>query len=395
MSSHQVCFVVGARPNFMKAAPVYRALAELEPNLELLLVHTEQHYDAAMSAVFIDELELPKPDVFLGIGSGTHAEQTARALVGVEQVLIEHQPTLVVVAGDVNSTLAAALAASKLQIRVAHIEAGLRSFDETMPEEANRRLTDHLSQILLAHSQGAAINLRRESIDPDRIHLVGNTMIDSVFRYLPAAVARRPWSSLGVEPGEYALVTLHRPALVDDPELLQRMMSALGGLARRLPIVFPVHPRTEGRLLEAGLDPEHLRDKGIRLCSPLGYLDFLAMEANAAVVLTDSGGIQEETSVLGVRCFTLRDTTERPITVERGTNTVLGVDPEQVRRIPHLLDAEKDRALREIPLWDGRAGHRAARVIAEVLDSHAPRSRRTDMPLGAAGRAVTAEGDAQ
>ena len=394
MPSSLVCFVVGARPNFMKAAPVYRALAELEPDLELLLVHTEQHYDAAMSAVFIDELELPKPDVFLGIGSGTHAEQTARALVGVEQVLVEHRPLLVVVAGDVNSTLAAALAASKLQIPVAHIEAGLRSFDETMPEEANRRLTDHLSQILFAHSQGAAINLRRESIDPGRIHVVGNTMIDSVLRYLPAAIARRPWSNLGVEPNEYALVTLHRPALVDHPELLLRMMNALGELARRLPVVFPVHPRTEGRLLEAGLEPARFRDKGIRLCSPLGYLDFLALEAKAAVVLTDSGGIQEETSTLGVRCFTLRDTTERPITVERGTNTVLGVDPDQVRRIPHILDEEEDRAVEEIPLWDGQAGRRTASVIAEFLASHG-RPSRTDVPLGAAEWAVTLEDDAK
>jgi UDP-N-acetylglucosamine 2-epimerase (non-hydrolysing) len=388
MPSHLVCFVVGARPNFMKAAPVYRALAELEPDVELLLVHTEQHYDAAMSAVFIDELELPKPDVFLGIGSGTHAEQTARALVGVEQVLFEHLPSLVVVAGDVNSTLAAALAASKLQIPVAHVEAGLRSFDETMPEEANRRLTDHLSQILFAHSDGAATNLRREGIDPDRIHVVGNTMIDSVLRYLPAAIARRPWSGLGIEPDGYALVTLHRPALVDDPNLLRRMMNALGGLARRLPIVFPVHPRTEARLHEAGLDAEYIGEMGIRLCSPLGYLDFLALQAKAAVVLTDSGGIQEETSVLGVPCFTLRDTTERPITVEYGTNTVLGVDPDQIRRIPQILDEEKDRAIREIPLWDGRAGHRAATVIAQSL---VPRRRqsRSDVPPQAAGTPMT------
>jgi UDP-N-acetylglucosamine 2-epimerase (non-hydrolysing) len=394
MRSPQVCFVVGARPNFMKAAPVYRALAELEPDLELLLVHTGQHYDAEMSTVFIDELELPKPDVFLAVGSGTHAEQTARALLGVEKVLFEHSPSLVVVAGDVNSTLAAALAASKLQIPVAHIEAGLRSFDETMPEEANRRLTDYLSQILFAHSEGATRNLRRESVDPDRIHLVGNTMIDSLLRYLPAAIARRPWSSLGVEPDGYALVTLHRPALVDDPDLLRRTMNALVWLARRLPIVFPVHPRTEGRLLEAGLDPERLRANGVGLCSPLGYLDFLALEAKAAVVLTDSGGIQEETSALGVPCFTLRDTTERPITIERGTNTILGADPEQVRRIPKILDEEEKRAGREIPLWDGRAGGRAATVIAAFLARH-ERQLGTDLPLRVAGRAVTADGQAQ
>jgi UDP-N-acetylglucosamine 2-epimerase (non-hydrolysing) len=370
----------------MKAAPVYRALAELEPDLKLLLVHTGQHYDEAMSAVFIDELELPKPDVFLSVGSGTHAEQTAKALVGVEQVLLEHRPSLVVVAGDVNSTLAAALAASKLQIPVAHIEAGLRSFDETMPEEANRRLTDHLSQILFAHSEGATANLRREGIDPDRIHLVGNTMIDSVLRHLPAAKERCPWVGLGVEPQQYALVTLHRPALVDDLNLLRRTVNALSTLARRLPIVFPVHPRTEGRLVEAGLGPERLRESGITLCSAIGYLDFLALEAEAAVVLTDSGGVQEETSALGIPCFTLRDTTERPITVEHGTNTVLGVDPEQVGRIPQLLEDEH-RTVRQIPLWDGRAGPRVATVIATFLASHEQRSP-THLPGAAeSGRA--------
>jgi UDP-N-acetylglucosamine 2-epimerase (non-hydrolysing) len=379
MPPHLVCFVVGARPNFMKAAPVYRALAELEPDLKLLLVHTGQHYDEAMSAVFIDELELPKPDVFLNVGSGTHAEQTARALVGVEQVLLAHRPCLVVVAGDVNSTLAAALAASKLQIPVAHIEAGLRSFDETMPEEANRRLTDHLSQILFAHSDGATANLRREGIDPDRIHLVGNTMIDSVLRHLPAAKARRPGVSLEVEPHRYALVTLHRPALVDDPNLLSQIVNALSGLAHRLPIVFPVHPRTEGRLLEAGLGPERLRESGITLCPAVGYLDFLALEAEAAFVLTDSGGVQEETSALGIRCFTLRDTTERPVTVEHGTNTVLGMDPERIGRIPQLLE-EKHQTVREIPLWDGQAGPRAATVITSFLASRKQRWP-TDLPL--------------
>jgi len=360
----RVCFVVGARPNFMKAEPVFRALAELDDSLELFLVHTGQHYDEEMSSVFMDELGLPKPDVFLSVGSGTHAEQTARALVGVEQVLLEHVPALVVVAGDVNSTLAAALAASKLRIPVAHIEAGLRSFDESMPEEANRRLTDHLSQILLAHSDGATKNLTREGIDPARIHLVGNTMVDSVFRHLPDALARKPWSKLGVEPRGFALVTLHRPALVDDAALLERTVEALIELARVVPVVFPVHPRTKARL--GGLDDGRLRDLGLSLCPPLGYLEFLALEAKAKFVLTDSGGVQEETSALGVRCFTLRDTTERPVTVELGTNSVLGVDPDQIRTIPRLIETE--RATREIPLWDGKAGERAAKVIAEFLE---------------------------
>ena len=360
------CFVVGARPNFMKAAPVYRALRELDGSCELLLVHTGQHYDQRMSDVFVEELELPEPDVFLGVGSGTHGEQTAKALLGVEQVLLDHEPRVCVVAGDVNSTLAAALAASKLNIPVAHIEAGLRSFDETMPEEANRRLTDHLSRILFAHSESAVANLVAEGIESQRVHLVGNTMIDSLMRYLPPALAHAPWERFSVEPGSYGLVTLHRPALVDDPDLLGRTVRALETLAVRLPLVFPVHPRTEARLTEAGLDPARLEAARLMLCPPLGYLDFLALEAKAAFVLTDSGGVQEETSALGIRCFTLRDTTERPVTVDLGTNTVLGVDPEAIRAIPDLL-ADQRTSNREIPLWDGKAGERAAEVLLGFL----------------------------
>jgi UDP-N-acetylglucosamine 2-epimerase (non-hydrolysing) len=388
----RVCFVVGARPNFMKAAPVYRALRESDDSLELLLVHTGQHYDAEMSAVFMQELELPQPDVFLGVGSGSHAEQTAKALTGVERVLLAHHPSLCVVAGDVNSTLAAALAASKLHIPVAHIEAGLRSFDETMPEEANRRLTDHLSRILLAHSDGAVVNLINENIDSSRIHLVGNTMIDSVLRYLPLALAREPWSRFDLEPGDFALVTLHRPALVDDVGLLSQTVNALAELGSRWPVIFPVHPRTEARLPAAGLDSELLRAGGLVLCPPLGYLDFLALEAKAAFVLTDSGGVQEETSALGVRCFTLRSTTERPVTVEVGTNTVLGVDSDSIRAIPAMLEHE-DRSPAEIPLWDGRAGVRAAEVITRFLASEPPGLRR---PIGgSSGRHTDVRGGAR
>jgi UDP-N-acetylglucosamine 2-epimerase (non-hydrolysing) len=373
--NRRVCFVVGARPNFMKAAPVYRALRDSGEGLELLLVHTEQHYDAEMSDVFMEELELPQPDVFLGVGSGTHAEQTAKALTGMERVLLKHDPALCVVAGDVNSTLAAALAASKLHIPVTHIEAGLRSFDETMPEEANRRLTDHLSRVLLAHSEGAVVNLVNEGIDSSRIHLVGNTMIDSVLRYLPLSLEKEPWLKFEMKPGCFALVTLHRPALVDDVDLLSRTVRALAELGSHLPVLFPVHPRTERRLPAAGLDPKQLRASGLVLCSPLGYLEFLALEAKAAFVLTDSGGVQEETSALGVRCFTLRSTTERPVTVELGTNTVLGVDPESIRAIPAMLKAE-NRSTAEIPLWDGRAGIRAAEVITRFLLSDPAGSRR-------------------
>jgi UDP-N-acetylglucosamine 2-epimerase (non-hydrolysing) len=347
-----ICFVVGARPNFMKTAPVLRALPD---DLETLLVHTGQHYDAEMSDVFLSELGLPKPDVFLGVGSGSHAEQTAKALVGIERVLLEHRPALTVVAGDVNSTLAGALAAAKLRIPVAHIEAGLRSFDPDMPEEHNRKLTDHLADVLLTHSEIANENLRREGIDAG-VHLFGNTMIDSLLAHVDAARAREPWQRLGVEPGAYGLVTLHRPALVDDPEMLAATVDGLEELARTLPLVFPVHPRTRLPRTPAG----------VIATEPLGYLDFLGLEAEARLVLTDSGGVQEETSALGIPCFTLRENTERPVTVELGTNTVLGLRPDRIAEIPPLLgDAP---APRPIPLWDGRAGERAAAVLARFVE---------------------------
>jgi UDP-N-acetylglucosamine 2-epimerase (non-hydrolysing) len=346
-----ICFVVAARPNFMKVAPVLRAL-----DAPALLVHTGQHYDAEMSDVFLRELGLPEPDVFLAVGSGTHGEQTARALTGIEQVLLEQQPAAVVVAGDVNSTLAGALAASKAGIPLAHIEAGLRSFDRTMPEEHNRKLTDHLSDLLLAHSQSAVDNLAHEGIAADSVELVGNTMIDTVLEHVEEAKRAAPWNALGVAGGEYGLVTLHRPALVDDPRLLAAVATALAALADVVPLVFPVHPRTRARLAESGVSLG-----GVVLTPPLGYRDFLGLEACARFVLTDSGGVQEETSVLGVPCFTLRDGTERPVTVELGTNTVLGARPERIGEIPALLDRPSSAG--SIPFWDGHAGERAADSI--------------------------------
>jgi UDP-N-acetylglucosamine 2-epimerase (non-hydrolysing) len=364
-SSGSVCFVVGARPNFMKSAPVYHALAALQPARRILLVHTGQHYDEEMSSVFLEELGLPAPDVFLAVGSGTHAEQTARALLGVEQVLLEERPALTVVAGDVNSTLAAALAAVKLHVPVAHIESGLRSFDESMPEEHNRRLTDHLSSILLAHSSSALENLQREGIDPERVHLVGNTMIDSLLTHLPRARESQPWTELGLAPGGYGLVTLHRPALVDDPELLRETAEGLAALGRTIPLVFPVHPRTRQRLVSQELS-ELLQRSRVMLTDPLGYLAFLGLEAEAAFVLTDSGGVQEEAAALGVRCFTLRDSTERPVTIEYGRNLLLGARPDRIADIPGLL-GEAPTA-QPIPLWDGKAGERAARVVAGFLE---------------------------
>ena len=364
--SARVCFVVGARPNFMKSAPVHRELAALDPTLELVLLHTGQHYDDAMSDVFFRELGLPRPDEFLAVGSGTHAEQTAKALVGVERVLREREIDLCVVAGDVNSTLAGALAAVKSGVKLAHIESGLRSFDRAMPEEHNRKLTDHLSDVLLVHSEEGIVNLSREGIDPGSVHLVGNTMIDSLLEHLDAARDRRSWEEYDVEPGEYALVTLHRPALVDDPEKLAAVTDGLIALAGMLPILFPIHPRTLARLQENG-DDRRLQDAGVRAAAPLGYLDFLCLQADAAFVVTDSGGVQEETTALGVRCFTLRDSTERRVTEELGTNTVLGARPERLAEIPRLLERPKPGEV--IPGWDGSAGARAAAVLRAALSA--------------------------
>jgi UDP-N-acetylglucosamine 2-epimerase (non-hydrolysing) len=380
-----ITFVVGARPNFMKAAPVYRGIAEIDPDLELVLVHTGQHYDADMSDVFVEELDLPTPDVFLGVGSGTHAAQTARALVGIEHVLREQSPALVVVCGDVNSTLAGALAAVKLDIPVAHIEAGLRSGDWAMPEEHNRRVADHLSTFLLAHSASAVENLEGEGI-VEGVHLVGNTMIDSVLAHVDAARAARPWEQFGVEPGGYVLVTLHRPSLVDDDERLIATVDGLTALCDALDVVFPVHPRTRVRLERLGLE-RRLHAAGVVVTAPLGYLAFLGLEAEARVVLTDSGGVQEETSALGVRCFTLRDTTERPVTVELGTNTLLGARPD---RIPELLDLlAEPRSVAEIPLWDGLAGGRAAEVLVAGVDGRREALVQRKTPVAAAASATT------
>jgi UDP-N-acetylglucosamine 2-epimerase (non-hydrolysing) len=370
-----ICFVVGARPNFVKTAPVVQALRERHADLEVVLVHTGQHYDDSMSDVFFRELGVPQPDVFLGVGSGSHALQTARALERIEAVLLERRPSLVVVPGDVNSTLAGALAAVKLHIPVAHLEAGLRSYDRSMPEEHNRVVADHVSDLLLTHSQSAVDNLIREGIDADRVHLVGNTMIDSLLAAVGRARRLEPWRAVGVAPREYALVTLHRPELVDDPSLLAATSTGLAELASSMPIVFPVHPRTAAHLEQLRLRDE-IERAGVRVLDPLGYLEFLGLESEAALVLTDSGGVQEETSVLGVPCFTLRATTERPVTVELGTNTLLGADPSRIPDVVTLLQTVQLRNA-QIPLWDGSAGERAA----DVLAGHVAR-RRDVVPAG-------------
>ncbi len=357
----KVAHVVGARPNFVKMASVIAALAAY-PELDQVIVHTGQHYDPALSDRVLVDLGFRTPDHMLGVGSGTHAEQTARALERFEAVLLDEQPSLVVVAGDVNGTLAGALAAAKLGIPVAHVEAGLRSGDWTMPEEINRVLTDRLSDLLFVHSPEAVENLDREGIDLSRVHNVGNTMIDSLFRLRERAARRRGWLSLGLKEGEYVLVTLHRPSNVDDPDRLVAISDALARLASREHVVFPIHPRTRARLEALGC-LDRLVYAGVACLDALPYLEFLSLELGAGAVLTDSGGIQEETSCLGIRCFTFRDNTERPVTVTLGTNTLIGTDPNA---IDVVTTAPRDAAV-AIPLWDGAAGTRVAAVIAAAL----------------------------
>lgn len=348
--------IVGARPNFVKMAPVISQLVgRLEPGRHVL-VHTGQHYDRLLSEVFLEELGVPAPDHMLDVGSASHAVQTARVMERLEPVLLEEKPDLLIVPGDVNSTVAAALVAAKLQIPIAHVESGLRSFDRTMPEEINRVLTDQISDLLFVHSEEAIGNLRAEGIAQDKIHFVGNTMIDSLVAVQDRFRQLRLASMLGLEERNYVLVTLHRPALVDGP-LLGTVLAALGELAREIPVLFPVHPRTRKMMEERSL-PD-----GVMLIEPVGYLDFLSLEADAAAVLTDSGGVQEETTYLGVPCFTLRSSTERPVTIAEGTNTLLGLAPESIAELPALMASRSGTSAGAPPLWDGKAAERLADVV--------------------------------
>jgi UDP-N-acetylglucosamine 2-epimerase (non-hydrolysing) len=355
-----VVHVVGVRPNYMKIAPVYQELGH-NGRVRQKLIHTGQHYDTSVKDVFFGELSLPKPHFELSVGSGSHGAQTARALEGLERLFLELGPDLVVVPGDVNSSLAAALAAAKLQIPVCHVEAGLRSYDTSMPEEHNRRLIDHLSSLLLTHSLEANDNLAHEGIAGGVVSFVGNTMIDTLLANAVRARELAAWDEYGVQRGNYILVTLHRPALVDSPLLLQRTMRNLARLARELPVVFPVHPRTLARLAWSSARGS----SGLLLVPPLSYRRFVSLEMGAAAVVTDSGGVQEETTALGVPCFTLRENTERPVTVSHGTNTILGLDPRRLLDIPALL-RESPPPLCP-PLWDGGAGVRAASEIELAL----------------------------
>ena len=360
--------IVGARPNFMKIAPLMRVFRERSEVFDARLVHTGQHYDEAMKDAFFRQLRIPEPDIDLGVGSGSHAVQTAEIMRRFEPVVDELAPDLVLVVGDVNSTIACALVASKKGIGVVHVEAGLRSWDRRMPEEINRVLTDQISDLLFTTEPDGAANLLREGVAAERIHFVGNVMIDTLFANREYAVpagetlARIPGFTVPEE--GFGVLTLHRPSNVDDPAVLTRLLDTLADLSQRLPLVFPIHPRTRARVADAGL-AERLADSRIALTEPLPYLDLLGLMLSARLVLTDSGGLQEETTALGVPCITLRENTERPITVEQGTNTVVGTDPAAIRASFDEVLGVGGKAGRSPELWDGRAAERIAAVLAE------------------------------
>ena len=362
--------VAGARPNFMKVAPVLRALASRDHHFAPALVHTGQHYDEGMSGVFFRQLGIPEPDVHLGVGSGSHGAQTARILAAFEERLLAFstRPRGVVVVGDVNSTMACALAAVKLGIPVAHVEAGLRSFDRGMPEEINRVVTDAVADLLLVSEPAGEENLHREGIPPQRIRYTGNVMIDTLARELDAAKELAVAASLGLSPGSFAYVTLHRPSNVDSPERLEALVGFLEALAQRLPVVFPVHPRTTERLRSAGLAGRLESAAGVRLSQPLGYRESLALMAAARLAVTDSGGVQEETTFLGIPCLTLRRNTERPVTVSAGTNTVVGDDLALATQLVDEILAGRYKRGRQIPGWDGRAAERVVDALVEAWD---------------------------
>ena len=369
----KVINVVGARPNFMKVAPIVAAMKRRPKVFQPLVVHTGQHYDAAMSDSFFRDLDLPQPDVHLGVGSGSHAVQTAAVMERFEPVVLQEMPDWVLVVGDVNSTIACALVCVKLGVKVAHVEAGLRSRDRSMPEEINRLLTDQIADLLFTPSHDADENLLAEGIPRERIRLVGNVMIDSLQKNLNVARTLPTREQLGLTGIDYALLTLHRPSNVDMRDSFHRILDALEAISSRLPIVFPVHPRTKKTIAELGLSERVESIKELRIVEPLGYLDFLNLSSSARLVLTDSGGIQEETTALGIPCITLRENTERPITVEMGTNVVVGTDTTKIiSAATAALNGSAKTTLRQPPLWDGHTSERILDALEEFAATQDP-----------------------
>lgn len=360
----KIANIVGARPNFMKIAPIHRRMQGSEA-FAPLLIHTGQHYDKKMSQTFFVDLGMPEPDMYLGVGSGSHAVQTASVMIAMEKILLEEKPDWIIVVGDVNSTLAASLAAAKLHIPIAHVEAGLRSFDRAMPEEINRILTDSISDLLFVTEQSGLDNLKNEGVSDKKVHFVGNVMIDSLVEHLQKAKESQILQELMIEPKRYVLMTLHRPSNVDNKKNLQDILTTLKVIQKELPIIFPIHPRTKKRIDEFGLSEQVGRMKNLRLIDPLGYLPFLRLMSESKLLLTDSGGIQEETTFLRVPCLTLRENTERPITAEIGTNRLVGMDRAAI--LQGFEDAMNGYFKNSTvpPLWDGRASERILNILAK------------------------------
>lgn len=368
----KIISVVGARPNFMKVAPMHKAFEKLSVvssqwSVKHLICHTGQHYDEKMSKVFFDELELPKPDFYLGVGSGSHAEQTAKVMIEFEKILLQEKPDLVIVVGDVNSTIACSLAAVKLKIKVAHVEAGLRSFDKEMPEEINRVLTDTISDFLFVTEKSGIENLKNSGVSDEKVFFVGNCMIDSLIHYLPKVNSSKIISNFQLTSNHYIVVTLHRPSNVDDEQSLKEVIAMLNHLSEKRRIVFPIHPRTRANIKGYGL--ESLLNENIILTDPIGYLDFISLVKNCELVITDSGGIQEESTYLGVQCLTLRNNTERPVTVEVGTNHLIGTDFKKAELAALEILSGKKKIGKIPELWDGKAAERIVNVLVEKLGS--------------------------
>jgi UDP-N-acetylglucosamine 2-epimerase (non-hydrolysing) len=363
----KVLIVVGARPNFMKAAPICAEMRRRPEDFSVKVVHTGQHYDAAMSDAFFADLGLPEPDFHLGVGSASHTVQTAKIMMAFEPIVEAERPDWVLVVGDVNSTMACSLVCAKVGVKVAHVEAGLRSGDRTMPEEINRLVTDAVADLLLTPSPDGDENLKREGVSAGKIRFVGNVMIDSLFENLERARSSKVREELGLHEGDYAVLTMHRPSNVDEEGSLGPLIDALIAISARIPIVFPVHPRTRGKIEEFGLASK-IEESGLKLIEPLGYLDFMRLYSGARLVMTDSGGLQEETTALGIPCLTVRDNTERPITVEMGTNRLVGTDPEKLKAVAfEILGGDPTRSeKRTPPLWDGKAAVRICDVLKEI-----------------------------